>query len=351
MIIGSREELLRSTGRLSQMGGVSAFTCAEGRGKGTSTVRVRTATGLEFWVVLDRGLDIVEASYRGSSLCWHSPTGLVRPSFYDRQGLGWLGSFFGGLLTTCGLSTSGAPSTDRGEELGLHGSISNTPAEQTGWSEEWDGEDCIFSVRGLMRESSVFGPNLVLQRTLTSSLRSSGFTLTDTVTNEGFDETPLMLLYHFNFGYPLLTAFSKVYAPSKDVTPVNDWAEQRLQEWSIFEDPVPYQKERVYFHAMEPRDGKVSVVLVRDQSTADFGVELRYDASTLPRFAQWKMSGEGHYVLGLEPANCRTLGRAWERQQGTLETLQPGESRQFNIDFQVLDGTDEVAAAVARSSR
>ena len=143
------------------MGGISHFTHADGKAKGVSTLRVRTARGLEFWVVPDRGMDIFEATFQGTSLCWHSPNGMVHPAYYSTRGAEWLRSFPGGLLATCGLTTAGAASEDNGESLGVHGSISNTPAEAVRWSEHWEGDDCLLTVSGKLREASVHGPNLV----------------------------------------------------------------------------------------------------------------------------------------------------------------------------------------------
>lgn len=346
-----KEELVSRIGRLSQLGGISGFVCADGRAKGTSTLRVRTAAGLEFWVVPDRGMDIFEASFRGQSLCWHSPQGIVHPSYSSNRGLEWLKTFAGGLLTTCGLTTAGAPSSDNGEQLGLHGSIANSPAEQVNCSERWIGDDCIFTIKGTVRESAVHGPNMLLERTLTSSLHSAALEITDTVTNYGARETPLMILYHFNFGYPLLTQWSKVHAPSRKAHPVDAWSEESVDQWASFGPPVLNQKERVYYHEMESKtDEMVSVMLVQDSRNSEFGIALSYDPSTLPQFVQWKMTGENHFVLGLEPSNCRTLGRAWEREQGTLEMLQPGESRSFHLKLEVLDGPEKVNEAIRAST-
>jgi Domain of unknown function (DUF4432) len=343
----SRNSLLTHIGRLSQVGGISPFVHAEGKAKGTSTLRVRTATGLEFWVVPDRGMDIYEASYKGQSLCWHSPTGVVHPSYYSNRGLEWLNSFFGGLLTTCGLSTAGAPSEDGGESLGLHGPISNTPAENMSWSEDWHGDDCVFAISGKVRETSVFGPNLLLERTISTSLRSSSLVINDSIESQGIKESPLMFLYHFNFGFPLLTERSQIHAPSEEVMPVDAVSAATLDQWSFFNAPVADQQERVYYHRMATdSQGRVTVVLVSDRTNPSFGVSLTYDAATLPRFAEWKMTGENHFVLGLEPANCATLGRAKERERGTLQTIAPGERREYRTELRILDGATQVADAI-----
>src|SRR5579859_5475380 len=113
----SREFLLDRIGKLSQIGGITHLTYADGKAKGVSTLRLRTACGLELWVLPDRGMDIFEASFLGQSLSWHSPTGVVHPAYYSNRDLEWLKTFAGGLLSTCGLSTAGAPSIDNGESL------------------------------------------------------------------------------------------------------------------------------------------------------------------------------------------------------------------------------------------
>jgi len=348
--LDSRQSLLDRTGRLSQLGGITHFTHAEGKAKGVSTLRIKTAAGLELWVLPDRGMDIFEASFRGQSLCWHSPTGVVHPAFYSNRGLEWLKSFAGGLLTTCGLTYSGAPSVDQGEALGLHGPIANIPAEHVTWSETWDGDDCLFSVTGKVRETSVHGPNLLLERTITTSLKSSSFTIHDTVENQGRSESPLMLLYHLNFGFPLLTKRSKVYAPSISQEPATELASQSASLWSEFEAPSQTIQERVYFHQMQSDSaGKVTVTLVSDATRPDFGLAINYDSQSLPRFTQWKMTGTNHFVLGLEPGNCNSLGRAAERAKGTLQTIAPGERREFSLQLRVLNTAEELAQSIAAS--
>jgi hypothetical protein len=345
---GSRDDLLNHIGRLSQIGGITSLVHAEGKAKGTCTLRVRTARGLEFWVVPDRGMDIFEASFGGRSLVWHSPTGMVHPSFYSNRGLEWLKTFAGGLLTTCGLTAAGAPSEDQGESFGLHGSISNTPAERVRWSEDWDGEDCVFTVAGAVREAAVHGPNLLLERTISTTLRSASIRIRDTVENQGTRESPLMLLYHINFGFPLLTEKSEIHAPSRAVEPANELSARSKDKWHLFETAVKGADERVYFHSMEPdAEGRVSVVLVSDRQTRAFGLLLRYDCRALPEFVEWKMTAANHFVLGLEPGNCRSTGRSAERARGALQMIAPGEKRTFEVELTVLDGQDEVERAIA----
>jgi hypothetical protein len=343
----SKDEQLKRVGRLSQLGGITSFAYADGRAQGTATLRVKTAGGLEFWVVPDRGMDIYEASFRGESLCWHAPQGMVHPSYYSNCGLEWLKTFSAGLLTTCGLTTVGGPSHDDGEDLGLHGPVSTTPAERVNWSERWDGDDCLFEITGRVREASVHGANMLMERRISTSLHSSALTIEDVVTNEGVRTSPMMILYHFNFGFPLLTERSKVFAPSKIAHPIDDLSRESVDRWMNFEAAVRNQRERVYFHEMTAaQDGWVDVLLVNDHAAPEFAVKLSYDSASLPEFVQWKMTGENHFVLGLEPSNCRTLGRKAERERGMLQFLEPDETRRFQLRLEVLRGEAAVSRAI-----
>ena len=272
---------------------------------------------------------------------------MVHPAYYFPRGTEWLRSFPGGLLSTCGLTTAGVPSEDDGESLGLHGSISNTPAESVNWSERWQGDDCLLTVSGKVREASVHGPNMLLERTISTSLGSRSFSVHDVVENQGVRDSPLMVLYHFNFGFPLLTERSRIYAPSESPEPGNELSARSIDAWNRFEAPEKGAAERVYFHRMRPDPaGKVTVILVGDSDKPEFGVALSYDGRTLPEFVQWKMTGANHFVLGLEPANCRTLGRKEERHRGTLQMLSPGERSEFRLELSVLNGAEQVANAV-----
>lgn len=347
----SRTELIKRVGTLSQLGGITRFEYCDGKAKGVTSLRVRTAAGLEFSVLPEKGLDVFEAAYLGRSIAWHSPAGLVHPAYYDSRNSEWLKTFAGGMVTTCGSASAGPPSEDQGGEFGLHGATSNTPAEHVNWFEEWEGNELLLTIKGDVRESGVFSPNLVTHRTIQTSLDARSFRLTDQVENEGSVDAPLMRIYHCNFGFPFLTDRSRIYCPSRLATGRTEFATHHMKSWKEFEEPQRGIEERVYFHDMEPdQNGEVKVVLVDDDALRDFAVALTYKATTLPRFVEWKMTGEGHFVLGLEPANCRLEGRKAEREAGTLRLLRPGDREEFWIELRVLDGANEVENSVASIS-
>jgi hypothetical protein len=119
----TRQELLQHVGHMDQVAGIKLLEVTDGIERGNRLLRVWTGSGLDFDVLPDRALDISACCYKGIPLAWASPTGAVHPAFYEPGGLGWLRSFQGGLLVTCGLDQFGPPCSDAGEELGLHGRV------------------------------------------------------------------------------------------------------------------------------------------------------------------------------------------------------------------------------------
>lgn len=337
----SMAEILRHVGDITQVAGVRRFVLREGREEGVEAAELYTGTGFRFTVLIGRGLDISSADYRGMALAWRSATGDAHPAYYEPEGLAWLRSFFGGLVATCGLTTAGAPSTDQGQALGLHGRIGNIPAYAVWADGEWRGDDYWFWVQGKVRESIVFGENLVLTRRIEAKLGESRLWIHDRVENLGHEPSPLMVLYHINGGYPAVADGGKLLSASIEVRPRDEEAEKGKEEYAQFHFPTSGYKEKVYYHEIVPDgDGRVTTALANE--ALGFGFYVRYRKDQLPRFTEWKMMGEGTYVVGMEPGNCFVEGRAKERERGTLQYIQPGEVREFDLEIGVLDSAEAI---------
>ncbi len=334
----SKRDLGKFVGSLSQIAGTKLYELLEGKGRGVRAVDFWTGSGFQFTLLLDRAMDISQAFYRGRSLCWRSSTEDVHPHFFEPEGFGWIRGFFGGLLTTCGLTYLGNPCEDEGEKLGLHGRISYIPTEKVKVSEEWEGEEYILSAEGQMRQTTVFGENLLLKRKISTRMGESRLWICDTVENEGYRKSPFMILYHINIGFPVLCGKSRLISPTLEVKPRDEEAAKGKEEYYKFTDPIPDFKEKVYYHEMkEDASGIVRCALVNDNLEKEgFGAYVSYKKEQLPHFIEWKMMGEGDYVVGMEPANCLVEGRAKEKKKGTLQFIQPGEIKKFELEIGVL---------------
>ncbi|MDR6552236.1 aldose 1-epimerase family protein [Paenibacillus qinlingensis] len=337
----TRRELEARVGRIEQVGGIRRFQLSEGTEAGTEQIQVRTGAGLCYYVSASRGLDISLAEYAGVPLSWQSPNGDVHPAYFDARGVEWLRTAAGGLLMTCGLTQVGSPCEDEGEACGQHGRIHHLPARQVSAEGNWHGDDYEMRIRGVVEESSIFGHQLCLTREICSRLGDNRIVIRDRVENRGFKPSPHMMLYHFNFGFPLMDEHTTISFPNGQVRARE--SELPLEGYDTFQEPGVNYRERVYYHTPDMagrQDGKASVVIRNPNFPLNAGnpgieVALTWSADTLPRLVQWKMPGAGTYVLGIEPANCWVEGRAAERERGSLVTLEPGESVRYELALEI----------------
>ena len=350
----NKDQLRRRIGNMDQVAGIELVQLDNGNERPVRAANFHTGSGLAFSVLLDRGMDIASASFQGRAMGWRSTTGNVAPQYFEAPGFRWLRNYFGGLVTTCGLTNVGGPAADSAEwGRGLHGRISNIPAKDIQVVQEWQGEDYVLSVTGTIREAVLFGENLVMKRTISTKLGDTRILLTDELTNEGFRETPYMLLYHCNIGWPALDAGSKLIAPSRYVAPRDETAKAGLNEHNVMDAPTPEYAEKVYYHDMaQDADGMTTVGVVNTglDKGDGFGVYVKYSPEELPRFTQWKMMGEQDYVLGLEPCTCGVEGRQVDEELGLMHTLAPGASKTFHLEFGPITTQEEVDTLQASAS-
>lgn len=316
-------------GREQQIFGVEEHRLVGGRGDGMRIYQVTTGGGLMLTVEADRCLDISRVSYRGVNLSYFSCSGYVAPAYFDKNGMGFLDSFTGGFLTTCGLTHFGSPCVDDGEELGLHGPIGATPADDT--AAYVDGDEIV--IRGSAYQARQFTHKLRLDRVIRVPVGGKSFRICDRVTNFGDTTSPVMVLYHINFGYPLLSEDARVVINSARVEPRSADAARDIDSWSRVIPPQPCFAEQCYFHFFDEK--RASAAIENPRLGIRAGVE--FDIGTLKQLTQWKMMGVRDYVMGLEPGTNDPDGRAAAREKGRLRFLAPGESVEFEVDFAAED--------------
>lgn len=349
-----RDDLLRRVGRLDQVAGVRLVTLGDGAERGVRVLEFRTGTGFCFDVLVDRAFDIGRCELRGVPLAWTSPVGFAGPWYYEWEGLGFLRTWGGGLLTTCGIDHTLFMATDTAaqyhyppkqtEDFPLHGRVSNKPARLAGYGERWDGDECVLWAEGETRQASVFGEQLVLRRRIEARAGESRLTVHDEVENAGWDRTPHMLLYHVNVGFPVVDAGSEVLVPARAVTARGD---HPVEGYTTLDPPAPGFVEQVFEHDnAADNEGAVPVGIVNRR--LGLGAYELYRREQLPHHFLWRMLGEGTYVVAIEPCTNRTAGRLDARERGELIELGPGERRTYDLELGALDGVAEIETFVRR---
>ena len=329
--------LRQKIGDLNTVCGFTDFTYNDGPARGMRAFHLKNGAGIEMTVLADRGLDIPYLSFKGHQVGFTSKTGLKAPSLYTEDGArGFLRQFYGGLLTTGGLSYAGSSYMKNGVSYGLHGPFSNTPAQFALARRVFEREEALLEVTGDIRQSQVFGENLVLSRRLVLETETNALRIEDTVENQGFLTSPLMLLYHINFGYPLLDAGARVYTSPGTVTPRDEHARAGLPREREMEEPSPDRPEECFFHT----DLADRAFAMLHNARLGIAAVIHYDGRQLPLLCEWKCMRAGDYALGLEPTTCGVLSREEAEKNGSLQTLQPGERRAFSLR---LEFTDEPA--------
>lgn len=319
---------LEKTGYLchpGQLYSLRRVTVGEGKAKGVNLIEVCTADGLSLDLLPDAGLDIGQARYKGINISFISKNGYDNPASILPYETEFLHTFPGGLLYTCGLRSTGGAHRDNEEWHPLHGRYHSLMAEQV----SAEVEDNQIIIRGVMRETALFGHCLELKRTICIPIFGSEICVTDKITNLAAQEEEYALLYHCNFGWPLVTEDAHVELPeNRKTTPRTEFAATGLGKETTFTAPVAGEAERVFFH--EEMEHRAAIV----NEKAGIRMDLEW-SENLPILAHWRSMASGDYVCGLEPTNCYIMGRKYERENGTLPVLAPFETVKTGIKIKL----------------
>lgn len=347
-----------------QLGGIRSGTLdspGPGGGRATRVALFDTGAGLRFTVALDRGGDIVDASFHATALAYLSPCGLVPPSPAYHTGTEWVRGWAGGLVTTCGPEYIGGPREEEGVMTSLHGRYSSQPARVEvlrNPDPHLGSDDMELSL--VTRDARVFGAVLEVRRSIRCTLGVPEIHITDTVINRGDTRAAHHWLYHCNLGYPLLDQGARlVYRgraeywvvpppPGQDIVqPLSGTAMEKLKRV-----PAPLAEhagagERgLIVEVTAERDGWCRVGLVNPR--LKLGLEIRYPQEALPRMANWQhFAPRGCYVSALEPFSGSLLGSARDKHPLARQFLEPGQSRSYQLKLGVLSG----AAALGELSK
>lgn len=339
-------------GSIHQIGGMTTATLdfpgVGGVTQGTRVALVNTGSGLRFTVNLDRGGDIIDASFNSHGLAYLTPNGFTPGGFAYTKKHDWLQSWQGGLVTTCGPRFTGHQREEDGETVGLHGFHHNLPAavEMVLNPDPPRGrQEMLLSM--VIRESRMFGPVIETRRQIQCVLGEPLIIIHDQVTNRGNQPSVHSWLYHCNFGFPLLDQGARmIYRGVKDTTwNIDPVAGKKMQDiYDNVKNILPPQRSHsgeggrlIIVEPVAARDGLCHVGIVNRRLGGEgLAVELIYDPSQLPRLANWQhLAPAGSYVTGLEPFAGTLMGKANDKHPAAAIFLEPGETRRYQLTLKV----------------
>ncbi|WP_157773879.1 aldose 1-epimerase family protein [Variovorax atrisoli] len=306
-----------------------------------------TSGALKFSVIPTRGMSIGQASLNDVVLGWKSPVlESVNPAYINletRGGLGWLDGF-NEWMVRAGIEWAGHPGMDKGRMLTLHGRIGNIPASEVQVVIEREKAITTLRVRGRVDERSMFGASLELWTEISTVVGSNIFTITDEIRNAGSLPQEFQIIYHGNYGAPLLEEGAQFVAPVREVRPIDAVAAKGIDEYQVYRGPVAGFGEQVYGVRLWADNAQRTTAMLRNRA-GNKAVAMSYSVDELPYLNLWKNTGasEDAYVTGLEPATGYPANRSVERAAGRVPTLQPGERRKFSLDFAILRTAAEVS--------
>ena len=316
---------------------VALKTLAGGLRDGVQIVDATTGA-LRIVVVPTRGMAIWKLWWNGIEIGWQAPVaGPVHPKFVplmEPTGLGWIAGF-DELLCRCGLESNGAPEWDERGRLAwpLHGRIANLPARELAVTV--DGDSGEVAIRGVVDEARLFGAKLRLTSTTIVRPGEPVVRVRDEVLNRSAEPGELELLYHVNFGAPIVTPGARLVVPVRELSPRDDRAAARASEWDRYHKPQPLRKEEVFYIELHADAGSRTRALLVAAGGAS-GASLCWDVRALPCFTQWKnpQMAADSYVTGLEPGTNYPNQRRFEKLRKRVVPLAAGATHQVDLDLE-----------------
>ncbi len=328
--------LLRHTGNPDQIFYAQRLRLAGDKADGLEAVDIDNGGGMRLLVLPGRGLDIGRLSWKGTNLSFLSKAGFAHPAFYDPAGMEGIATFAGGFLATCGLRNVGSPCESGGEAFGMHGRIGQSPAGEVAVEREILAERPWIRVSGAVREARLFGPHLELRRSIRVHFEEPRIEIEDRIRNLSGRPEPLMLLYHFNLGHPLLDESAEFLTSDRFEAPRDDNARAGLPRRRLFAEPREGEPEQCFYYAQRAAaDGLAFAACVNDRMGT--GVAIWSDPAELPLLTNWKTWAAGDYAMGIEPATCRVDGREAHRLRGELPEIPAYGEKRVSVRVDIVE--------------
>ncbi|WP_392553426.1 aldose 1-epimerase family protein [Orbus wheelerorum] len=315
-----------------------------GKQAGSEVITI-TSGGFVIKLSPTRGMGILSVEGDGVRMGWDSPVNeVVNPAninLESRGGIGWLEGF-NEMMVRCGFEWTGHAVEADGMMYTLHGNAGNTPVSKL-IVDVKDTAPYTITVKGLIKEKTFKKSNLETWASLSYVPGARSFTVHDVVTNQGDYERDYQIIYHSNFGMPILEQDAQFIAPVKEISPFNDYAKEGLKTWQTYLGPTKGFDEMV-FNIYPYGDDKNQTKVMVANKTGDKGAGIEFNLDQLPVLSLWKNTDtlKQGYVTGLEPGTSFAYPVTIEREQQRVRKLAPGQSAEFTLTYRLLAGKKAV---------
>ena len=323
--ISLKEEIQQKVGDLRQYGSVRRIILDDGPERNVRALAFSTGGGLDFWVLVDRSLDLGPVWYRGMPVAWQSPVGFRNPALHNSEEDGGRGfdRSFSGFLVTCGLDHIRQPS----DADPLHGRLPFSPASVLACGESWDREEPVLFCEGEVTQWRYGAEGLRLRRRIEAPIGKCEVRITDVVENLTSRKSRHQLLYHFNLGYPAISAGTEVHLGTEVIlAPI------------AFPDLSAESESTCHAAAQHP----VGRCTVRSPVLGGsfFQTEFAFPTENLPWIQIWRDLRPRVGVLAIEPCTSEKIGLG---QSGEGRPLEAGEHREYHVEISMSGKTGPTA--------
>ena len=163
-----------------------------------------------------------------------------------------------------------------------------------------------------------------------------------------------MILYHCNFGWPLVDEGADIIyrgvCKSRGLQMDNEIFNEN-HDYKKCQPPMDSHKGSGescgFINAEVDKDGNCTAGLANNK--LNIALVIKYNKNNLPCLTNWQHWGPGEYVCALEPGTNYPVGQNKAREQGQLIILEPGEKREYDLEFSVLSDKQQISDFVKTS--
>ena len=205
-----------------------------------------------------------------------------------------------------------------------------------------------------MNQTKIFGPKLELRRTISSTIGQAAVRIRDVVSNVGNEAAAHMILYHCNYGWPLVDEGTEIVWKGTCKSRGLEMDDELFASGHDYRkcckvlDKHKGGREACGFIDVKA-DSKGFCTVGLYNRGLGVAVSMRYKKRQMPWLTNWQHWGKGEYTTALEPGTNPPIGQGHAREQGTLKYIRPGKNRTYDMEIAVLTEQKQISSFLKNS--